>query len=157
MANLNKPTERKRAKAPKIRLPAVVGYPAVFPLPIDGMLCPWCHSRSVGEPHSFAELFGGALRRTDENSYKSADDLSGFLGVGWHGAHPQEGGIGPDPHIGLSIELAATADAGQFEFYFCSTQCLRAFLNFCVDELEGAVRKEKRKKGRKVKTRARST
>jgi hypothetical protein len=77
-----------------------------------------------------------------------SNDLAGFLEIGWHGAHSREGGEGPDANIGLSIELASKADGGQFEFYFCSTDCLRGFLNFCVDKLESAVAKERRKQTR---------
>src|SRR5688572_9906233 len=141
MPNRNRPTTRKRTKvAPNITLPAVVGYPAVFP--VADFLCPWCRAHKIGEPHSFAELFGGALRRTGKDSYSQDSNLAGYLELGWH---PQEGDKEFDANFCFSIRLAYRTHAGQFAFYFCSTACMRAFLNFCVDELESTVAKGRHK------------
>jgi len=145
MAKRSKPGAGKRAHPlATFKFPVVTGYPAVFPLPIDDFLCPWCREHSVGEPNSMAMLSGGAISPTG----KIAKKLSGYLWLQWHGAHPQEGGKGPDPHIGTGIMLAEQTHEGQFEFYFCSTACLRAFLNFCVDELESEIANERRQRRR---------
>lgn len=124
----------------------VSGFPAVFPLPVGEFLCPWCRKNKVGEPHSMAQLSGGALWQSGKDSSASANDLAGFLEIGWHGAHSEEGGEGRDANVCLSLELATKVAGGQFEFYFCSTKCLRAFLNFCVDELELAVAQRRARK-----------
>ncbi|MFA7061273.1 MAG: hypothetical protein WC156_10690 [Pedobacter sp.] len=34
------------------------------------------------------------------------------------------------------LDIIKDIRGGQAEMYFCSTECLRQFLNFCVDELE---------------------
>ena len=133
-----------RPAAPKTVLPAIDGRPGRFPR--DEALCPWCRKNKVFEPHSFAILSGSALKRVGKDRFEIADDVSGFLEVGWHGAHSEEGSEGPDADIGLSIAIAVNAPQGQFELYFCSTDCMRAFLNFCVDELEREVDSEGRER-----------
>ena len=35
---------------------------------------------------------------------------------------------------------------GQFEFYYCSTTCLRKFFGMCVDELDARVRLNRKSK-----------
>ena len=54
----------------------------------------------------------------------------------------------PKNYDDASIEIAELVATGQFELYFCSTDCLRAFLNYCVDELE---RRRKSHRHRKVR------
>ena len=76
-----------------------------------------------------------------DNSGGPSDALDGFLDLTWHGAH--DGGSGPDRDIHLAVPLADRVKGGQFEFYFCSTTCLRAFLNAAVDELENRIRRER--------------
>ena len=48
------------------------------------------------------------------------------------------------------VHVADNCRGGQFDVYFCSTDCLRAFLNSCVDALELEVQKEKRKTPRQL-------
>ena len=43
------------------------------------------------------------------------------------------------------FELARDVKKGQFSMFFCSTVCLRAFLNECVDELETKIANQKKK------------
>src|SRR5262245_3403551 len=92
--------------------------------------CLTCGRTKVHEPHGFAFLNAGALRKIDKRTSAMAPDLEGFLGLGYHGAHDKKS----SPSAYLSV--AETAKFGQFEFYFCTTKCLRSFLNVCVDELE---------------------
>lgn len=37
---------------------------------------------------------------------------------------------------GHSLEICSNEGFSQFEFYFCSTKCLRAFFNKLVDDFE---------------------
>ena len=69
--------------------------------------------------------------------------MKGFLHFGWHGAHIEDGGTGKDSDSWANLDLVRDNAGGQFGFYFCSTQCLRAFLNSCVDELEEAIERNR--------------
>lgn len=71
------------------------------------------------------------------------DSMDGFLHMFWHGAH--DGGIGKDKGIEASLDIARDVRGGQFELYFCSTKCLRSYLNYCVDELERKLTVERHK------------
>ncbi len=106
------------------------------PAPGGSPLCPWCREHKVGEPHSFALINGGALLRGQDGSATISDTLSGFLILRWHGAHLEDGGTGPFPDSCAMVDVADDTPSGQFEFLFCSTSCLRAFLNHLVDRLE---------------------
>ena len=98
-------------------------------------MCPKCGGTMNAEPGTFAFVAGGALRRTGKDTAVIAADLSGFLSIGLHGGHGQ----GENTPSG-SVRIADDTANGQFEYYFCSTECLRGFLNSCVDELERVVR-----------------
>ena len=85
-----------------------------------------------------AILTAGALlmdRKTD--SGKMSDVLDGFLSLTWHGAH--DGGVGAKRDIFTSVFVAESVRGGQFDLYFCSTDCLRNFLNECVDALDAKI------------------
>lgn len=121
-----------------LSLPVVEGKRAHWP---EKAACPMCGEKKVFEPHSFAVLSAGALlmdRKSDSGGM--SDDLDGFLNLLWHGAH--DGGQGDDRELCCIVDIMRDVIGGQGEAYFCSTQCLRAFLNKCVDELENKVRKE---------------
>jgi hypothetical protein len=55
----------------------------------------------------------------------------GFLSLHWH----------CDQVASAYLPIVDNARGGQFEMYYCSTECLRAFLGACVDELEDRMRK----------------
>ena len=119
-----------------MKLPTLKGHKSFYP---QKALCPWCKKNKVLEPHSFAILAGGALLMDwKENSGGPDDAMDAFLRMSWHGAH--NSGPGKDKGIGTRIEIARDVKGGQFELYFCSTKCLRSYLNYCVDELEKKVR-----------------
>jgi hypothetical protein len=99
--------------------------------------CPICHTKNVGEPHGFAWLSGGALRRVSRNVAMPASDLLGFLALGYHGAHDAK-----RSHPSAHLYIADDVPIGQFEYYFCTTKCLRRFLNMCVDEVETKLKKK---------------
>lgn len=121
-----------------MRLPTIEGIESTFPAKAE---CPWCKSNKVFEPHSMAILAGGSClmdRATDSGG--PADEMDGFLHLTWHGAH--DGGLGADRDIYAMIEIARDVRGGQFEIYFCSTMCHRAYLNYCVDKLEGKIEEQ---------------
>ena len=121
-----------------IELPVIEGEPNYWP---DRAICPVCGQGKVLEPHSFAILHAGALLmdRPDDSGGPS-DNLDGFLSLGWHGAH--DDGQGDDRDIGCYLDIIRDARGGQADLYFCSTACLRTFMNQCVDKLEGRIKEE---------------
>lgn len=94
-------------------------------------MCPVCRGPLNRQPGSFAFVNGGALKKHDDGSACAAADLIGFLSLGFHGAHGEE-----KDEASALIDVADDVPMGQFEFYFCSTTCLRGFFNSAVDELE---------------------
>ena len=129
---------------PNLKMPVVHGDKSTFP---DQALCPWCRKRKVLEPHSFAVIGGGSfLMDRLEDSGKPSDDMEAYLYFGWHGAHPEEGGEGIDADIHSQVRVADSVVGGQFGLYFCSTACLRAFLNHCVDKLEWKLNRQRKSK-----------
>lgn len=91
------------------------------------------------EPGSFVVLCAGAMRVTDAKNdcAEVAEDCIAFLDLTWHPNH----GDGPKPHFDafVTVPVVEKAPAGQFDLYFCSTRCLRAFFGACVDELEARM------------------
>ncbi|HTI98229.1 MAG TPA: hypothetical protein VL527_04925 [Dongiaceae bacterium] len=112
-------------------------------------VCPQCKQGKVFEPHSMAIFEGGAMfmdrKRVNGGLHRQMD---GFAKIMWHGAH--SAGIGQNREVYTSVDFARDCRGGQFEAYFCSTTCLRAFFNSWVDALEAKVKKEQK---RKAKTR----
>lgn len=105
-------------------------------------LCAWCgNGHTLLKPNSFATLSCGAVLYDYEDQYAAgvSDDLEGYLEINWHGAHSEEGGIGKNPDTSVSVPLKKGVVGGQMGINFCSTECLRAFLNSCVDELEKRI------------------
>lgn len=111
----------------------------------DKAICPWCKENKVFEPHSFVHIGGGALLEypDEDETFGSSEKMLVFFHVGWHGAHPEDGGVGKDPDTYVNLNIANDVEGGQFELYFCSTKCLREFLNSCVDKLEDEIKKQK--------------
>ena len=81
-----------------------------------------------------AILNAGAMRQVGKDRYEMATDTRAFMTLIWHGAH--SGGKGALSEIYASVDVADEVVNGQFDLYFCSTACLRGFLNYCVDALE---------------------
>jgi hypothetical protein len=97
------------------------------------------HQKKVLEPHSMAILMGGALEKLGEDHFvtSSGDKIVGFLSLIWHGAHDDgEGDFREKDYI---LDLVDESTDGQFQLAFCSTTCLRKFLNKAVDELESKL------------------
>jgi len=100
-------------------------------------MCPVCGLEPIHEPNSMAILNGGALLMSEDRQSGGMDDrLDGFLSFIWHGAH--SGGLGQHRERFATVRVADNCRGGQYEMYFCSTECLRSFLNRCVDALEAA-------------------
>ena len=121
---------------PEIKFPVAGGRNIFFPK--EGN-CPSCNNAKVHEPHSMAIVNLGALLMTDREKCAGAmsDELDGFLRFIWHGAH--NGGTGADEGISAYLDIVEDVRGGQADLYFCSTACLRAFLNACVDEFERRI------------------
>lgn len=91
--------------------------------------CAMCHKPGVGEPNDFAFINAGALLKINERSAAPDDRILAFFTIGFHGSHAGDG-------RSASLRIVEDPVIGQFEFYFCSTACLRSFFSRCVDELE---------------------
>ena len=124
----------------KVNFPVLKGKDTAFP---KKARCPWCKRNKVFEPHSMAIFEGGACL-SDKRSKISGPSgrMEGFLYLAWHGAH--DGGSGGDADDFACVDIVEDVRGGQFSMYFCSTDCLRAFLNSCVDELD----RQKKQRGR---------
>jgi hypothetical protein len=57
--------------------------------------------------------------------------MAGSLSLTWHQAHAEL-----EIAAYETVEIVSDSVNGQYELLFCSTRCMRAFLNACVDELE---------------------
>lgn len=127
----------------KIKLPVVRRRRVVFP---NKAVCPWCRKRKVYEPHSMAILNAGAMAQVGRGRFQIATNAHAFMTLLWHGAH--SGGRGKLAEVYASVDIAEEVANGQFNLYFCSTSCLRGFLNYCVDMLEKRIRAARSKKTR---------
>ena len=89
-----------------------------------------------------ATITGGAvLMSRREKIGGPSNKMQGYLDLDWHGAH--DGGSGKHRESFVSLPIAKDVVGGQFDLMFCSTKCLRAFLNVAVDELERRMRKSR--------------
>ena len=85
----------------------------------------------------FICLGGGALKG-DEKASQISSELVGFLCLSLHDQNYHgKGGYLP---------IADNTSNGQFEFYFCSTNCLRTFFNTLVDKFENGLKHQKKEK-----------
>ena len=97
-------------------------------------LCPVCGKSVASVPNGFAFLAGGALLQSSKHSATIDPRMEGFLFVGFHGAHGES-----SSYPSAQVSIADETPDGQFEIEFCSSVCLRQFLNSCVDQLEGKL------------------
>jgi len=113
-----------------IEFPVVSDDDSVFPRNISDSVCPVCHKRKLGEGNETAYIHGGALllEESSDGVEKAnlTESLEGFLFFDWNGSN----------NASADFELALNVKKGQFSINFCSTTCLRKFLNSCVDKLE---------------------
>ncbi len=91
--------------------------------PRDGT-CLSCGKKTGG---AFVALNGGALLRIGKsNSAAPNENLWSFLSIIDHGVTKS----------GKPVRIVENEGYGQFEFYFCSTDCLRSFFSGLVDDFE---------------------
>lgn len=107
-------------------------------------VCHFCGEGHVGAPNSFATITGGGMLRKRrpfrrKERHVMSKRVLGFLAFQWHGADQEMGGVGDHAEVDVYHALTDPASHGQYEIYFCSTRCLRAFLNRCVDEFEWRI------------------
>ena len=101
--------------------------------------CPICHKTGgMGEPNSFAIVNAGALLDIGNGAAIPDQRIKAFFDIGYHGSHDET-----TSKPSARLEIVSDPIMGQFEFYFCSTACLRQFFSECVDELERALQKNK--------------
>ncbi|MBI4529015.1 MAG: hypothetical protein HY695_34895 [Deltaproteobacteria bacterium] len=134
----------------KLKFPVAKERSIFFPKEAS---CPVCRTEKVLEPHSMAIVNLSAVLMTNRKTRAGSmsDDLEGFLRLIWHGAH--NGGTGPDAGTEGSLDIVEDARGGQADLYFCSTGCLRQFLNECVDELERRIEKVRKRTSLRADTR----
>jgi hypothetical protein len=121
----------------RLKLPVLTGGPNYWPA--DGT-CKWCGVNPVLEPHSFAILEAGVLESGSSRKTPSSADLKARLSLVFHGAH--DDGVGEHRETFADVTIVDDVSAKVFALYFCSTRCLRGFLNFSVDELEREIRRQ---------------
>src|SRR5262249_19044409 len=98
--------------------------------------CPVCSKQFNG---AFAVLNAGALMGDGKGNGSWDDRLLGFFTMIWHGAHGN-----PDPaenDVYSGIDVVEDVQGGQYDLTFCSTSCMRSFLNACIDKLEMRVKR----------------
>ncbi len=61
------------------------------------------------------------------------------LDLTWHGMHNGGQGFERDRDVYVWMPIAKEVKEWEYELYFCSSKCLRSFLNRCVDEFERSI------------------
>jgi len=121
------------ARPPEIHFPVAYDEKVIYPL---GDICPVCGVNQIGgEGRPMAVVNAGALVKVGDDRYAISEDAIAFFTLAWHAC-----GI-PSSGRSASVEVAEWVQGGQFDLYFCSTKCLRAFFNRCVDALERNIEK----------------
>jgi len=87
-------------------------------------VCPGCGGQKNPRSGEFIVLSAGAMLPVAEGVAVPAFDCLAFFELLSHGTH------------GRGVRIAQDVQGGQFSIHFCSTACLRSFLNECVDVLE---------------------
>ena len=113
-----------------IDFPVALDEDSVFPKNINESICPVCKKNQLGSGKETAYIHGGALLLEEQSQgieiANLNDNLEAFLFLDWDGEDKKS----------ADIELALNVKKGQFSINFCSTKCLRKFLNISVDKLE---------------------
>ena len=120
-----KKTQDKMGKFPLLKGNKVYWMPFS-----ENKKCNVCGEKGDGKGR-FICLSGGALRGDAKNAEMDSD-LVGFLNICLHD-HDYDG-------KGGWLDIADNTANGQFEFYFCSTHCLRKFFNILVDNFEKSMK-----------------
>ena len=100
---------------------------------LPGNKCDYCHAKPTSP-----EFVSLAVGVTQDYAKSSAVDLSHTfvsMQLDWQGSSENQG-------IGFGV---VDAVGGGCVLNFCSTDCMRLFLNACVDHLEQLIQKTKQK------------
>ncbi len=122
-----------------IEFPILEDESSSYPVSEGASVCPVCKAKEISGEKERAFIHGGAilLGEASDNGtqkFQLIDELQAFLYFDWESGNQDKY---------AELELATAVKKGQFNFTFCSTTCLRSFLNSCVDNLENRIRKEK--------------
>ena len=85
-------------------------------------VCTYCNGELPNDESDVWLMLGTMQGDTNFQSMGNEGELFGFFSI--------------SRHSGKSIEIVQNGLAGQADIGFCSSKCLRAFFNACVDELE---------------------
>lgn len=99
-------------------------------------VCPVCKKKNAFTPHMFILSGGACLMNKKRDSGSPDDRMDGFLCVSPHSVYDGKTNHKYKFKKSSFIEIAKDIQGGQFEFNFCSTKCLRKWLNTIVDDLE---------------------
>ncbi|RLI38152.1 hypothetical protein DRO66_02385, partial [Candidatus Bathyarchaeota archaeon] len=91
--------------------------------PVDTVAIKGCALCGADVQGDFTYMSVGAL---PTESCELSNHMDGFMSVGWHPPH-EEGASG-------EVALIKETKGGQADLYFCSTNCMRHFLNKAVDK-----------------------
>lgn len=98
-------------------------------------ICPICNADRTKLNSNFFILNGGALKKVNEENFISTDDFVGFLNLTFH--------AGEDSKVsGATLDIVENSKFGQFDIYFCSTDCMRIFFNKSIDQLETKLKQK---------------
>lgn len=92
-------------------------------------ICPICQTNRTQLNSEFFVLNGGALKKINKKTSLSTKKMEGFLSLQYHSGENGQ-------NCGFNIDIVDQSKGGQFDIYFCSTNCLRLFLNELVDCIE---------------------
>ncbi|NRB40863.1 MAG: hypothetical protein HRU20_20730 [Pseudomonadales bacterium] len=113
--------------------PVLSGKDKHFP-GIEDSMCPVCKSKAVWADNETIELSGGCRDTDDLHNANVHSDL-------WLDWWSQKDKQGLQSHTELAI--ANHVESPAYQLAFCSTDCLRQFLNSAIDSLESQIEDEK--------------
>ncbi|WP_435263863.1 hypothetical protein [Tenacibaculum sp. nBUS_03] len=92
-------------------------------------ICPICKTNRITLNSEFYVLNGGALEKINNDTSIPSDIMEGFLSVQYHSGENSE-------NYGFNIDIVDESKGGQFDIYFCSTNCMKEFFNQLIDTIE---------------------
>ena len=106
-----------------MKYPLITGEETSYPKGASGE-CAFCGGNNR---NGFVGISAGAMQSTTTpGTYVPLDDASGWFSLFDHGITKS----------GNPLQIVNDCDIGQFEIFFCSTECLRGFFNKIVDDFE---------------------
>lgn len=121
---------------------ALLAYAATMNFPINfhkntylvNPACDCCRGKMPAK--EFVTLSVGATQDLAKDHRIDLTETEVCFGLGWQG---------PSDEIGTGFQVVSNSSEGQCHFNFCSTACLRDFLNSCVNHLEKQIEKARTK------------